>query len=182
MRPPGLTLLESALLDLSTSSIASFADEHRGETFYAFGFDCNAEYGDVLLCLNTESDFAKTSLKYIAEWAYGPEDLAELRKNFGDWQYHGFNCEQPSWDKTWQPHKDAMEGYIFSEEPSDEDRDDFIEAFLRMVCRVLVQVERSGALDRVQQDAGFFTQVIDHDENEDEAEARLVDVRTQMAV
>jgi len=181
MDAPDLTILETVLLDLSKSSLASFADEHRDEVFYAFGFDCNADYGDVLLCLNTESDFAKTSQEYIAKWSYGPKELAELRRNFGDWKYQGFNCEQSVWIEAWKPHADAIERYLFSDELAEEDREIFIEDFLLMVCRVLVHLERSGALAKLPKDAGFFTQVMDHDEDLESAEGRLEIVRAEMA-
>ena len=177
---PNLAILETVLLDLAESSIRAFAAEHNRESFYAFGIDCNAEYGDVLLCLNTEADFLRASQEYIAKYDYGPDDLAGLRRNFGDWQYQGFNVEQSNWDAVWGPHQKAVDDYVFSDDTTDEEHEIFIEGFLRMVCRVLVQIERSGVLDSIQRDGGFFTHVMDHDEGEDEAIARLEDVRSLM--
>lgn len=181
MPPPNLAILESVLLNLTEASIRTFAAEHREESFYAFGFDCHACYGDILLCLNTEADFLKVSQEYITKYNYGPEDLAGLKRNFGDWQYQGFNLEQSNWDAIWGPHRMAVDEYISSDDTADEDIDIFIEKFLRMVCRVLLQIERSGVLDSIiQRDEGFFSQVVDHDEGEDEAIARLEVVRSLM--
>ncbi len=133
------------------------------------------------MCLNTEADFLKVSQEYITNYNYGPEDLAGLKRNFGDWQYQGFNLEQSSWDAIWGPHRMAVDEYISSDDTTDEDIDIFIEEFLRMVCRVLIQIERSGVLDSIiQRDEGFFSQVVDHDESEDEAIARLEVVRSLM--
>ena len=57
--------LESKLVVLAENELKAFAPRHAGETFYGFGFDCNAEEGQVLLCLNTRAgqiEAAKTSL------------------------------------------------------------------------------------------------------------------------
>lgn len=109
MNLPDLSLIETVLLRISEESILDFAREHPCETFYAFGFDCNAEYGDVLLCANTEADFAETAKEYIEEWNYGPDDLDSLRHNFGDWKYQGFNQSQAAWDEAWEPYRATIE-------------------------------------------------------------------------
>lgn len=54
--------LEDSLFLLTQAELRSFADSHKGETFYGFVFDCTGIYGEVALNLNTEDhlrDFAE---------------------------------------------------------------------------------------------------------------------------
>lgn len=189
MQRPDLSKIEDVLVALATKSIDAFAISHANESFYAFGIDCNAEYGNVLLCLNTEEDFALTSAQYVAEWNYGPDDLADLKRNFGDWKYQGFNLKQPEWTAEWTPYEEQIEQYVFAEANDDEGEDEaderseeFVEDLMRCCCRVLVRLERDGVLGRLNRDQGFFTHVMDHDEDEDGATERLTNARDQFAV
>lgn len=170
MTRPDIHLLELVLKDLSERSIAQFAAEHPDKAFYGFGFDCNASYGDVLLCVNTEADFAKCWAEYVAKWSYGPGDFARIRRDFGAWEYQGFNLYQDAWRELWAPHQESVRRYL---EDADDDFFVFVEEFLRMVCRVLIRLEQSGALACLHRDDGFFTLVMDHDEDEEEGSQRL---------
>jgi len=108
--------LEDRLFDLAAQDIKRFASKHRDETFYGFAFDCNSEYGNVLLCLNTPDSLRQTAIEYATnppnQEAYDaiernmeailgrktssqdkpttPEDKEkELRWSLGDWKYEG---------------------------------------------------------------------------------------------
>jgi len=75
--------VEDLLVSLATERIGRFANEHRAETFYGLGFDCTADRGEVLICLNTDErrqDFPDGDLD--AQWG------------FGDWMYHASSVEQ----------------------------------------------------------------------------------------
>ena len=52
--------LENELLEFTKNEVLQFLAEHPNEVFYAFAFDCNAEYAEVNLCFNTEEAFSKT--------------------------------------------------------------------------------------------------------------------------
>lgn len=177
MQAPDMQSLEDALVSLAVESVATFAAKHETERFYAFGFDCNAEYGDVLLCANTEADFANTAARYVEEWKYDAEQLADLKKNFGDWEYQGFNLDQSNWRSRWEHHQEQIEQYLFSDQLTDDQRMAFCEELMRCFCRALVRVEHSDALQMLAKEPGFYTQVVDHDEGIDEAAARLQSVR-----
>lgn len=45
--------LEQEMLRLAKHDLTLFAKSHGDETYYGFHLDCNAEYGEVLLCLNS---------------------------------------------------------------------------------------------------------------------------------
>ena len=54
-KPDGINWagLESEMLRLATEDVARFAKQFGNETYYGFFLDCNAEYGEVLLCFNS---------------------------------------------------------------------------------------------------------------------------------
>lgn len=45
--------LEAEMFRLARQDIALFAERFPDETYYGFWLDCNADYGEVLLCLNS---------------------------------------------------------------------------------------------------------------------------------
>jgi hypothetical protein len=187
MKPPSLSEIEEVLTAASIKAIEDFAMSHRGESFYGFGLDCNAEYGGVLLCLNTEEEFQTTAAEYSAKWSYTEERLSDLRKSFGDWKYHGFNLEMPWWDEMWGPYEKSIARYWTAyvhefeegEDSSDEAREAFAGELMDSLCRVLIRIEESGVLGQLNRDDNFFTHVEDHDEPHGEADERLRLVRAQ---
>ncbi len=58
------TEIKNKLLEFTTKRVVKFLKENPKLKFYAFAFDCNAEYGEVNLCLNTESEFKQTLKNY----------------------------------------------------------------------------------------------------------------------
>ncbi|MEG7759807.1 DUF4303 domain-containing protein, partial [Listeria monocytogenes] len=64
-------------------------------TYYAFAFDCNAEYAEINLCVNTEKAFAETLARYqngkYSENYQTEEEIQELKYNTGDWKYQCFD-------------------------------------------------------------------------------------------
>jgi hypothetical protein len=172
--------VEETLRRASADAIAAFAAEHRDESFYAFAFDCNADYGEVFLCLNTEADLAATVRAWLAADPARVEREIEsdLRWNVGDWKYHAFNINPPcekGWEKAWS----ETEGLIHDATLDDDDGDEIAERFLVSACRVMVAMEKDGVLDVLRRDPGFKTLVGDHDEPIEDSWARLLRVRNQ---
>jgi hypothetical protein len=64
------TEIKKQLLDFSINGVENFLNEHSDLEFYSFAYDCNAEYGEVNLCFNTEKDFKKTLESYQQENLY----------------------------------------------------------------------------------------------------------------
>lgn len=177
---PNLQELETTLFDLSSQAIRKFYSENS-TTFYAFGIDCNAIYGDVLLCTNTEDDFQKTAEYYIENWDYTEERLVSLRRNFGDWKYQGFNFDYPFWQKDWGEIAIEIESYVHHEAVSDEESERFVELLLQTFSKVLIRLEQSGELDIINKDSGFYVQLCDHDEDPENGDKRLAFVRQELA-
>ncbi|MEC5126637.1 hypothetical protein VSU19_07750 [Verrucomicrobiales bacterium BCK34] len=71
--------VEDVLFRLTVNDISKFAEEHPEVEFYGFAFDCNADYGQAMPCLNTP-DFFQLAVerKHLS-----PEILAGYEKVFG---------------------------------------------------------------------------------------------------
>ncbi len=178
---PDLDHVHGVLLELAVNAIRRFADEQKCERFYAFGFDLNAAYGDVLLCANTEVAFEKTAQTYVERSGYTADDLARLKKSFGDWHYQGFNLDYEEWDERWRPISQSIDDYVFADEADEEEVGRFLSELIRTCSFVLLELEKSGVLGQLNQEPGFYTQCIDHDENEDLAHQRLEKYRNEYA-
>jgi tetratricopeptide (TPR) repeat protein len=169
------TRLEQAVLKLTGDAIADFADRHGHERFYGFAFDCNADYGDVQPCLNTEESLRASVARCRGrppwEGATEAEIAARLRWNPGDWAYRAF-ADEERWRGTLQPFADRVQESVFAEDESDEDGGT-PGRFLETVTRALLRLEKEGAFAPLRRTASFATLVIDHEEDEDEARARM---------
>ena len=113
MKEPDFASNERQLIDASVRAISEFATQHADELFRYFAFDCNAEYGEILLCLDTEENSITQAKKHEAyvserrhklsyddteslEWAIntiknpiaGP--VLPYNNNTGDFRYQGF--------------------------------------------------------------------------------------------
>jgi len=183
--------LRTTLGRITSTAIAAFAQQHQSERFYGFAFDCNAEYGQVLLCLNTEEDLLDTAKNLKAdppkpflekfdkmmEEKYGvkpkplyhdktvPEIVEDLRWETGDWKYQGFyDCnDDPEWA--------ALAAGISEAHESDS------ETFLETVCRVLPEIQV--ALACLNRTKDFRALMIDHDESVETAWSRLERLQSQ---
>ena len=187
------TRVHSVLTTIVTEAINDFAQRHPDEQFYGFAFDCNADYGEVLLCLNTEQDLQASAKELkesppksflpkfdkMMEEKYGVKpkplfhdktaaEVAEkLRWNPGDWKYQGFyNCsDDPDWAELAEEIAEQIE--------TDEDR----EAFLRIICRLIPAIKP--ALERLHRTSDFRVLVIDHDETVETAWQRLAKLESE---
>lgn len=169
--------IQEELLAFTKTEVSNFLTEHPNEVFYAFAFDCNAEYAEVNLCFNTESAFSSLldesqSGKYKASYQ-SEEQINELRYNTGDWEYQSFST-----------HYALSEDELFGdEEDQDEDGDDenedgelnntITENLLLHFSKTLVEFTRSEEFQKIPKTPDFKVFCIDHDEDLDEAELRL---------
>src|SRR5688572_19257376 len=88
--------IQETLYQATRRQLARFAAEHAGEPINGFAFDCNADYGEVLLCVNTEANLIAT----------GHE-----RWSLGDWKYHAFNLDgaaEEEWQNAWEELRDSI--------------------------------------------------------------------------
>jgi hypothetical protein len=174
---------ESLLFDLTSRDVRDFAAAHLNETFYGFAFDCNSEYGNVLLCLNTEADLQRQAESYKTENPdlYADETIddirAGLRWNMGDWKYQDFNSKD--FDKAWTSLESRVIDLCMDEE---EDEETFMTPtqmqFMRSVCRVLVRLEHAHAFDCLSRTDDFKAYAADHDEGGSESWDRIAENRS----
>lgn len=159
------TDIENRLYELCASEIQLFAKTHSGESFYAFALDCNGEYGDVLLCLNSPDELHRSG--------------DDLRWSLGDWKYQGFETRE--FDKAWRRYARVITEACLEEE---EDVRTFLKPtqglFMLTACRVLIRLESANAFDVFRRTHDFKTWVADHDESDEESWTRLDNVRDQM--
>ena len=73
-----------------SAAMEEFLRAHPRERFYALAFDCNTEYAEFLVGMNTEEAFQKALREYQEGGASDRTDAsaaANLRYNPGDWMY-----------------------------------------------------------------------------------------------
>jgi hypothetical protein len=182
LKKPDLGRIGQILFELSSSAIDRFASAHKDKEFYAFGFDLNVTYGEVLLCANTEAEFEETAQRYVNNWNYTDADLVDLKKNFGDWRYQGFNLDDENWVERWRPYAESIDNYVMAEDADEEEVSQFLAELIKTCAFVLLELESSGILKSLNQEPGFYIQCIDHDEDDGEALERLERYRREYAL
>lgn len=162
--------IQSELLAFTKTEVSNFLAEHPNEVFYAFAFDCNAEYAEVNLCFNTESAFStllaeSQSGKYKASYQT-EQQINELRYNTGDWEYQSFSTKYV-----------LSEDELFGdddEENEDEDSGSAItENLLLHFSKTLIEFTKTEEYQKIPKTPDFKAFCIDHDEDLEEAELRL---------
>ncbi|MCP2040877.1 hypothetical protein L1281_001467 [Neisseria sp. HSC-16F19] len=163
--------VRDTLLQFSRQGVAAFLDAHAGETFYAFAYDCNLEYGEVNLCLNTEQGF-QTALGELqamyAEYRDNADAIRQVRYNTGDWDCQCFDTV-----------------YVLNEEELaelsaclDEGNTDAWFAFLddlAQVCRqALLAFTHTPEYERITKTDDFVCYVIDHEQDVADALATAI--------
>ena len=156
--------LKQAVVDFAVRGVEQFLQEHPGLEFYAFAFDCNAEYGEVNLCLNTEADFEETLRKLQASAkseSYSTGDyqsageIRGVRYNTGNWEYQCF---------------DTM--YAFPDQQGELSRK-MAKRMLTLFQEALRDFTRTEAYQKIPKTPGFLVYCIDHDEDVDDALRRV---------
>ena len=178
--------LERTLLQLTEADLRRFAKRHAHETFYGFAFDCNSEYGEVGLCLNTKellkaqreapdpnaAFFASLDRKLGLDSDSGAMATRVSRWDLGDWGYQA--CNSRTFDRGLRRFQAIVTERCMLE---DEDQRTFMKPtqtrFMKAACRVLLRLERRGAFDVLRRTGNFSTLARDHDEAESIARWRL---------
>ena len=195
--------LEEKLYELTRSDIGYFSTAWPDDRVYGFAFDCNSEYGQVLLCANTKEDLQAHAEKYakgktpnaeafrkISE-SLGLEpqlpsndveaEIESLLWSLGDWKYQGFQSQ--AFTDGWSPLESAVLTWCL-ESDEEEDPETFMThtqvEFMRRVCHVMVRLEQDEAFDILNRTDDFKTWVTDHDEPEESAWDRLNEIRQEM--
>lgn len=163
------------LLDFTIKGVEKFLKENPDLEFYAFAYDCNAEYAEVNLCFNTEIDFEKTLRQYqigdYSKYYQTEDDIKDLKFNTGDWDYQCF--------ETINVLTDAQLTEIFNELPEDDYKSwkEFVENLMKLFCECLVDFTKTKTYQKIPKTKDFIVFCIDHDEDFEEAMERLEKTR-----
>ena len=137
------------------ADIETFLKEHPGETFYAFGFDFNAEEGEILLCFNTEEAHAETLKEYQVDSA-NERRVTGLRYGMGEWKYQGTNvyyiCDEEEKEKIY-------------DDDEDNDYENAKKAFMDFAYDLLLAVCRTPAYQAIPKTDNFRVVLSEHDEH-----------------
>ena len=139
-----------------------FLNEHPQMEFYALAFDCNTEYAEFLVCMNTADDFEQTLQDYQEDdkcYCTDAASIRDLRYNPGDWE-----------------HTDISEIELFSEDELAAQYQDDIERqcadMLRLCEEILSAFRKTEVFNRIPKAENFVSFCIDHDEDPADALAR----------
>jgi hypothetical protein len=176
--------MENVLVRLTNEHLKRFAEMHQDETFYGFGFDCNAETAEILLCANTREGLlasARETLQEYPQFHVGKsiETVAnEIEWSFGDWGYHGFNLDSEAWDEGWSDVQVEMSNAlnILLNNRKYQRFETFKAEFMAMACRALLRVAGSDAMTTLKKASSFRVLCTDHDEGPEDGFERLSDV------
>lgn len=157
---------EAGIAELLARDLESFARVHREEEFYAVGLDCNSEYGDMLLSANTPLALRKSAESYAQSGSDSEiaDEEAELRWEFADWAYHGFNYQESG---GYGEYKALLPNADCFEHPDDR------EMFMEIATRALLSLEKRGVLGLLRRTSDFRLICVDDGEDLAEAEARM---------
>ena len=163
--------VKKQIIDFAVQGVENFLKENPNLEFYAFAFDCNAEYAEVNLCLNTESDFQKTLKGYqkveYLKYYQSEEGIKELKYNTGDWDYQCF--------ETLYVFNDEELDKISQEMPDDdyETWNKFVIELLELFTESLMDFTKTETFSKIPKTEDFIAYCIDHDEDVDTAIERL---------
>ena len=171
--------IKSQILDFTIKSVEKFLKENLGLVFYAFAFDCNAEYAEFGLCFNTETSFQETLKDYqkgkfaeyykteVSKHYKTEEGIKSLRYNTGDWEFQYLESlnvfSNDELDK------------IFNQLPDDdyESWKKFVSNLLDLFTESLVEFTKTKTYAKIPKTNDFICFCIDHDEDFDDAIERM---------
>ncbi|SHF95104.1 DUF4303 domain-containing protein [Flavobacterium defluvii] len=163
--------LKQQLISFTIKGVKDFLDNNLNLEFYAFAYDCNAEYAEVNLCFNTMEDFDKTLNHYqngrFSENYKTDEAINDLRYNTGDWKYQCFDSIDILSEEELNK--------IYNDLPEDDYKswNIFVEELMELFCECLLEFRTSEVYHSIPKTKDFVSFCIDHDEDFEDAEERL---------
>lgn len=169
--------LKQEILDFTIKGVSSFLKKNSKLEFYAFAYDCNAEYAEINLCFNTLFDFEKT-LDYYQNGQFGQnfksdEDIRDLKYNTGDWEYQCFETISIlSGDEL----NDIFNGFP----DDDKSWNEFVESLMELFCECLLEFRDTLTFKSIPKSKDFVSFCIDHDEDLKIAKERLIQIENKL--
>jgi len=162
--------IKNELLSFTQKSVTEFLEENPTLIFYAFAFDCNADYAEINLCLNTESSFEKILQSYqtgeFAEHYQSEEELYELKYSTGDWEYQCFATTYVLTDE------EAAAIYDFETEYENQAND-----LMNLFGETLLDFILTDEFNSIPKTDDFKILCLNHDESIESAELRLNQIK-----
>lgn len=141
------------IVSFSETETKKFINKNSNLVFYAFAFDCNVEYGEINLCLNTIFDFERTIESYQTGQYCGNyqknEEMIELKYNTGDWEYQCFSTLYLFDEEELKPY-----GYVVPD----------TEKLLAICNKALIGFRETSTYEELQKEKDFISFCVDHDE------------------
>jgi len=179
--------IEQRLYALSVETLQAFAAEHPDEVFYGLAFDCDASFGEVRLCLNTE-EALRAQVAANHPYSSCQEVENHLCWRLDEWRYPALNSTLPeheaSWQDAWWPVQDRLQEQILEDEEKCPDPDAAsatASRFLEVLARVLVRLESDDSLRSLRRAEGFRTFLRDCREPVERSWERLEGLRESPA-
>lgn len=166
MTPVDDARLKKAIVEFAVQGVDRFLQAHPGLVFYAFAFDCHAEYAVINLCLNTEEAFSSTLGEYRIRQPDGyqsPEEVRDLRYNTGDWEYQCFDTLHVL------SHEELDAAFKSMPEDDYQSWRHFVAHLLAIFAEALRDFTQTEAYRGIPKAPGFIAFCIDHDEDVDAA-------------
>ncbi len=169
--------VQETLVFLVTEYIRAFAAHHPDERFYGLAFDCNADYCQVFVCLNTEEDLARQAAMYRKQTPNLYADKTDvqiqdqLRWALGDWKYQA--CTTDGFNDAWEPVETALMNIVPWDDEDNLSQEQFADSFMQTACRAMVRLEATSCFAPLSRTNNFATFVADHDELDEESWKRL---------
>ena len=159
-----MNALQEVVCEFTQKRVENFIKEHKDEIFYAFAYDCNAEYAEVNLCFNTRYFFEKTLARYqtgkYAQEYKTKDGVYKLKYSLGDWEYQCF---------------DTL--YFLAEEEMVEiygvNIEEQITEFMHLCRNALLDFTHTNEFAQIPKTDDFMVLCIDHDESLEAAQTHL---------
>jgi hypothetical protein len=163
--------IKKSLLDFTIKTVEKFLKENPKLEFYAFAYDCYAEYAEVNLCFNTEKAFEKTLKNYqtrkFSRVYQTASEIENLKYNTGNWEYQCF-------DTTYILTEEQL-NEIFNDLPDDNYASwkKFVEKLMELFCECLIDFAKTETYRKIPKTKDFKVFCIDHDEDFENVIERL---------
>ena len=169
--------IKKKLLKFTVKEVKKFLKENPDLKFYAFAYDCNSEYAEVNLCFNTIEDFNQT-LNYYKNGKYGEdfksdEAIRDLKYNTGDWEYQCFETINVLSEEKLEK--------IYNDFPDDDYKSQnlFIEELMELFAECIIEFRASEVYESIPKSENFISFCIDHDEDFEDAEQRMLRIENK---
>jgi hypothetical protein len=168
--------VEKTLYQITKENIIEISKEHHSKKFYAFALSINADYGEIMLALNTVESLKETAKDYFNRHPdqYGSVEKAvkDLYWSIGDWNYEEENSED--FQDTWDYYQELISDESIDQDEELEGTENSInEKFLSLACRVAHKLDKEKVFNFLNQTSNFKYIVCDHDEADEDSWQRL---------